>query len=57
MFQTLGDSSNGESSTGIGLNLVKKLVERNNVSILVNNNEDEGCEFVISDLETAPNSF
>lgn len=54
MFQTLGDSCNGESSTGIGLNLVKKLVERNNVSIFVNNNEDEGCEFVITDLEMAP---
>lgn len=52
MFQTLGKSFNGESSTGIGLNLVKKLVERNNVSIAVRTNLDEGCTFVISDLET-----
>lgn len=51
MFQTLGRSSNGESSTGIGLNLVKKLVERNNVIIDVNNNADMGCEFVISNIE------
>ena len=51
MFQTLGNSFNGESSTGIGLNLVKKLVERNNVKIHVNNNIDAGCEFVISNLE------
>jgi signal transduction histidine kinase len=33
MFQTLGKSFNGESSTGIGLNLVMKLIERNDVSI------------------------
>jgi hypothetical protein len=32
MFQTLGKSFNGESSTGIGLNLVKTM-ERNDVSI------------------------
>ncbi|WP_369753734.1 response regulator [Flavobacterium sp. WC2409] len=51
MFQTLGNSSNGESSTGIGLNLVKKLVERNNVTIDVKNNSDVGCEFVISNIE------
>tara|TARA_R110000868_G_scaffold27909_3_gene105240 strand:+ start:22753 stop:23850 length:1098 start_codon:yes stop_codon:yes gene_type:complete len=51
MFQTLGDSFNGESSTGIGLTLVKKLVERNNVTIDVKNNADVGCEFVISNLE------
>ncbi|WP_369765141.1 response regulator [Flavobacterium sp. WC2429] len=51
MFQTLGDSFNGESSTGIGLNLVKKLVDRNNVTIDVKNNTDVGCEFVISNIE------
>jgi signal transduction histidine kinase len=28
MFQTLGKSFNGESSTGIGLNLVMKLIEK-----------------------------
>jgi signal transduction histidine kinase len=51
MFQTLGKSFNGESSTGIGLNLVKKLVERNNVRIALNTDVTEGCDFVISDLE------
>jgi hypothetical protein len=35
MFQTLGKSFNGESSTGIGLNLVMKLM-RNDVSINTN---------------------
>jgi two-component system sensor histidine kinase/response regulator len=56
MFQTLGKSFNGESSTGIGLNLVKKLVERNDVSIEVNNNSDAGCDFVISNLEMTSNN-
>ncbi|SDW52434.1 hybrid sensor histidine kinase/response regulator [Flavobacterium degerlachei] len=51
MFQTLGKSFNGESSTGIGLNLVKKLVERNDATIDVKNNDDIGCEFIISNLE------
>jgi hypothetical protein len=39
MFQTLGKSFNGESSTGIGLNLVMKLIERNDVSININNSD------------------
>jgi signal transduction histidine kinase len=56
MFQTLGKSFNGESSTGIGLNLVKKLVERNDVSIEVNNNSDAGCDFVISNIEMTSNN-
>lgn len=51
MFHTLGKSFNGESSTGIGLNLVKKLVERNDVTIDVKNNTDIGCQFIISNLE------
>ena len=51
MFQTLEKSFNGESNTGIGLNLVKKFVDRNDVSIEVNNNSDAGCNFVISNLE------
>jgi K+-sensing histidine kinase KdpD len=42
MFQTLGKSFNGESSTGIGLNLVMKLIERNDVSINITNNSDVG---------------
>jgi signal transduction histidine kinase len=56
MFQTLGKSFNGESSTGIGLNLVKKLVQRNDVTIDVFNNEDVGCNFVISNLEMPCNN-
>lgn len=52
MFQTLGKSYNGESSTGVGLNLVKKLVEKNDAVITVKSNSDEGCKFVISKLET-----
>lgn len=55
MFQTLGKSFNGESSTGIGLNLVKKLVERNGVTIDVTNNVDAGCEFTISNLQMTNN--
>lgn len=55
MFQTLGKSFNGESSTGIGLNLVQKLVERNDVTIDVNNNVDVGCQFTISNLEITIN--
>lgn len=55
MFHTLGKSFNGESSTGIGLNLVKKLAERNNVTIDVSNNVDNGCDFFISNLETTTN--
>jgi K+-sensing histidine kinase KdpD len=54
MFQTLGKSFNGESSTGIGLNLVMKLIERNDVSINITNNSDVG-DFVISNLEIASN--
>jgi two-component system sensor histidine kinase/response regulator len=53
MFQTLGNRSNGESSTGIGLSLVKKLVERNNVNITINNIPNSGSEFLITDLEFA----
>ncbi len=51
MFQTLGNKSNRESSTGIGLNLVKKLIERNNVTIKVNNIPNYGSAFVISELK------
>lgn len=56
MFHTLGKSFNGESSTGIGLNLVKKLVERNDVIIDVKNNTDIGCQFIISNLEMVNNN-
>ncbi|MGG7035034.1 MAG: response regulator [Flavobacterium sp.] len=50
MFKTLGHQSNGESSTGIGLSLVKKLIERNDVEIKINNLTNSGSEFVISNL-------
>jgi K+-sensing histidine kinase KdpD len=56
MFYTLGKSFNGESSTGIGLTLVKKLVERNDVTIDVKNNTDIGCQFIISNLEMVNNN-
>ncbi|UQD56944.1 ATP-binding protein [Flavobacterium sp. K5-23] len=51
MFQTLGNRSSGESSTGIGLSLVKKLVERNDVNIVINNILNSGSEFLITDLK------
>ena len=50
MFQTLGNHSAKESSTGIGLSLVKKLVDRNDVDIKINNLPDFGSEFVISNF-------
>ncbi|ESU28998.1 Bacteriophytochrome [Flavobacterium limnosediminis JC2902] len=53
MFQTLGNKSNGESSTGIGLSLVKKLTERNNANIKINTIPDSGCEFLITNLVRA----
>lgn len=50
MFQTLGNKPRGESSTGIGLGLVKKLIERNDVNIKINNIPNSGSEFLITDL-------
>jgi two-component system sensor histidine kinase/response regulator len=50
MFQTLGNKTKGESSTGIGLGLVKKLIERNDVNIKINNIPNSGSEFLITDL-------
>ncbi|MBG6109757.1 signal transduction histidine kinase [Flavobacterium sp. CG_9.10] len=50
MFYTLGKTSKGDSSTGIGLNLVKKLAERNNCSVYFNNDDSEGTTIVISNL-------
>jgi signal transduction histidine kinase len=51
IFYTLETTTNGESSTGIGLNLVKKLVERNDATIHINELNYEGTEFIISELE------
>jgi two-component system sensor histidine kinase/response regulator len=53
MFQTLGNQSKGESSTGIGLSLVKKLVERNDVNIKINSHANSGSEFLITDIVIA----
>jgi signal transduction histidine kinase len=50
IFKTLGNTSTGESSTGIGLSLVKKLVDRNDVTIEINNIPNSGSEFLISNF-------
>ena len=51
MFYTLGQSSRGDSGTGMGLNLVRKLAERNEVKIYFNTQYKNGSEFIISDLK------
>lgn len=53
MFYTLGQSSRGESGTGMGLNLVRKLAERNDVKVHFNSNYKKGSEFIISELKPA----
>ena len=53
MFYTLGKSSRGDSGTGIGLNLVRKLAERNEVKVFYNSEFRDGSEFIISELQTA----
>lgn len=53
MFYTLGQSSRGDSGTGIGLNLVKKLAERNDAKIYINSQFKNGSEFILSELESA----
>lgn len=53
MFYTLGQSSRGESGTGMGLNLVRKLAERNEVKVYFNTQYKNGSEFIISNLITA----
>jgi signal transduction histidine kinase len=50
MFYTLGQSSRGDSSTGIGLNLVKKLVERNDATVYFKDDIAEGAEAVITNI-------
>lgn len=50
MFYTLGKTSKGDSSTGIGLNLVKKLAERNHAKVHFATDDAEGTSFIISDL-------
>jgi len=52
MFYTLGQSSRGDSGTGIGLNLVRKLAERNDVKVNINSQYKNGSEFVISELQS-----
>lgn len=51
IFYTLGQSSRGDSGTGIGLNLVRKLSERNDIKIYYNTEFKEGSEFILSDLK------
>lgn len=53
MFYTLGQSSRADSSTGIGLNLVKKLAERNDSTVYFKKNTTEGSEVVISNIMPA----
>lgn len=53
MFYTLGQSSRGDSGTGMGLNLVRKLAERNEVKVHYNTQYKNGSEFIISDLKTS----
>lgn len=53
MFYTLGQSSRGDSGTGMGLNLVRKLAERNEVKVYFNTKYTNGSEFIISDLKTS----
>lgn len=52
MFYTLGQSARGESGTGMGLNLVRKLAERNDVKVYYNSQYKNGSEFIISDLKS-----
>ncbi len=52
MFYTLGQSSRGESGTGMGLNLARKLAERNDVKIRFNTNYKNGSEFILSELKS-----
>ena len=53
MFYTLGQSSRGDSGTGMGLNLVRKLAERNDVKVYHNTQYKNGSQFIISDLKTS----
>lgn len=53
MFYTLGQSSRGDSGTGMGLNLVRKLAERNEIKVYFNTQYKNGSEFIISDLKTS----
>ncbi len=52
-FQTLGNKSNGDSGTGLGLTIVKKLVEKNQAEIFINPYYTGGVQFVISKLVLA----
>ncbi|MFA9189088.1 hybrid sensor histidine kinase/response regulator [Flavobacterium sp. FBOR7N2.3] len=51
MFYTLGQSSRGDSGTGMGLNLVRKLAERNEVKVYLNTESKNRSEFIISNLK------
>ena len=42
-----GDSSHKQDGNGLGLALVKKIIDLENGEISVNNNEDKGCTFTV----------
>ena len=52
VFYTLGKSSRGDSGTGIGLNLVKKLAEGNDVRVHFSKNYTQGTQVIISNIIT-----
>ena len=42
-----GDSSHKQDGNGLGLALVKKIIDLENGEISVNDNEDKGCTFTV----------